>query len=143
MPKSFSVVFYYRKPRSAGNFSIEFLFNTIQQHLPAHIRQKTVIANRESNGLWNRVVNTVEAAFNQGDVNHVTGDVHFMTLLLKKRRTVLTIHDCGFMQHPSALARFILRLFWLQLPVASKWSATQVNGVCTAVSFWAAFQVTP
>ncbi len=127
MSKPFSVVFYYRKPRHAGNFSIEFLFNTIQQHLPSYIRQQTVTSKYSSNGLWNRIYNTVEASFRQGDVNHVTGDVHFLTLLMKKRKTVLTVHDCGFMKHPSAMARFVLRLFWLKLPVACSEVVTVVS----------------
>jgi glycosyltransferase involved in cell wall biosynthesis len=35
----------------------------------------------------------LEAPRFQGEVNHVTGDVHYLALLLRGRRTVLTIHD--------------------------------------------------
>jgi len=127
MPAPFTVAFFYRKPRAAGNFSIEFLFQHIQSNLPPHINTKTVVSSRESNGLWPRMANAVEAARQQADINHVTGDVHFLTLLMRKEKTVLTIHDCGFMKHPSALARTILRWFWLVLPVRHSRVVTVVS----------------
>jgi glycosyltransferase involved in cell wall biosynthesis len=127
MPTPFTVVFFYRKPRVAGNFSIEFLFQHIQNALPPHVRTLTAISRHESNGLWPRVYNALEASRRQGDVNHVTGDVHFLTLLMRKQKTVLTIHDCGFMKHPSAAARTVLRWFWLVLPVACSRVVTVVS----------------
>ncbi len=127
MPTPFTVVFFYRKPRVAGNFSIEFLFQHIQNALPPYVSTRTAVSRYESNGLWFRVYNTLEAAGRQADVNHVTGDVHFLTFLLRKRKTVLTIHDCGFMKHPSAVARTVLRWFWLVLPVARSRVVTVVS----------------
>ena len=59
----------------------------------------------------------LEAALRQGDVNHITGDVHFLALLMKKQKTILTIHDLGLLDHPSPVARKILKLFWVTLPV--------------------------
>jgi glycosyltransferase involved in cell wall biosynthesis len=58
-----------------------------------------------------------EAGRHAGDVNHVTGDVHYLALGLPGRRTVLTIHDCGFMSHPNPVMRRLLQWFWLDLPV--------------------------
>ena len=36
---------------------------------------------------------------------------------MKKKRTILTILDVGFMNHPNPIVRFILRIFWIVLPV--------------------------
>ncbi|MEO6916047.1 MAG: glycosyltransferase family 1 protein, partial [Chitinophagaceae bacterium] len=54
---------------------------------------------------------------NQGDVNHVTGDIHFATILLKKRNTLLTIHDCGMLSDSTGLKHQLLKLFWITLPL--------------------------
>jgi glycosyltransferase involved in cell wall biosynthesis len=70
-----------------------------------------------SQGFWKRLYISLEAIFRQGEVNHVTGDVHFLAIFLQKRKTILTIHDVGFMDHPHPLARKILYWFWLKLPV--------------------------
>ncbi len=36
---------------------------------------------------------------------------------MDKRKTVLTIHDLNFLNHPNLLAQFILKIFWLTLPL--------------------------
>lgn len=111
------VVFLQRKPREFGNFSVEFVFDSIRKNLPKDIEVLHHIVKYESIGFWKRFYITIEAAFNQADVNHVTGDVHFLTLFLKKKKTVLTVLDLIFMKNPSRLARIILKLFWVTLPV--------------------------
>src|SRR5258708_13779394 len=70
-----------------------------------------------SSGFINRVRIGIEARRYQGEVNHVTGDIHFITLFLKRKKTVLTIHDLGFLNHRFFLSRFVLKLFWLDLPL--------------------------
>ncbi|TDH21428.1 glycosyltransferase family 1 protein [Segetibacter sp. 3557_3] len=112
------VVYYYQKPRTLKNFSIEAYFKRVQHNMPHFIHDEAAVCGRVSNGLWPRIYNTLEAAFRQGDVNHITGDVHYIALLLKKRKTILTIHDCGFMNNKGAIARMVLRMFWLRLPIA-------------------------
>lgn len=69
----------------------------------------------------------MEAAFSQGNINHITGDVHFLALLLRKRRTIITIHDCGFMQHPSKIVRHIYLHFWLKWPIYHSGKITAVS----------------
>lgn len=116
-PDKISVTFFHRRPRRVGNFSIERVFDTVRAHLPLYINSTKHILSHESKGLWGRLRIVIEAARNQADVNHITGDVHFISLLLNKRKTVLTIHDVLFMEHPNRLARWLLYLFWLKLPI--------------------------
>jgi len=59
----------------------------------------------------------VEAMFRQGDVNHITGDIHFLSYLLCRRKTILTILDCGFAGKESGLKRNLLRYLWYVLPI--------------------------
>ncbi len=53
----------------------------------------------------------------QGDVNHVTGDVHYLTLLLDPKRTVLTVHDLVMVGRLRGLARLVFWFLWYWLPV--------------------------
>ena len=116
--KPLKVVFFHRKPRGL-NFSVEVLFEEIRKCLPKSIQPVVSTATYTSNGLWKRLYIAIEAAKREkwGDINHITGDVNFIGLFFKKRKTVLTILDVGFMNHPNPLARFILKLFWIVLPV--------------------------
>jgi glycosyltransferase involved in cell wall biosynthesis len=106
---------FMRRPL-AGVFSLERLFEDVRSHLPADI-QVTVCANRfESRGVFRRVCDALRARRHRNEVNHVTGDVHFLTLLLGRRRTLLTIHDCVSLQRARGVNRWALWLFWYWLP---------------------------
>lgn len=121
------VVFFHRKPRPSENFSIEAYFDEIRNNLPGEIKYKVSISKYYSNGFVKRLYNMIEANRRQGQLNHITGDTHFLAILLKRKRTILTIHDCGFMKHPSKLARFMFQLFWLRLPIACSEVVTAVS----------------
>ncbi len=56
------------------------------------------------------------APCHQGDVNHVTGDIHFITYLLNKKRTILTLHDFVTLERLRGLKRWIFWLLWYWLP---------------------------
>lgn len=54
----------------------------------------------------------------QGDINHITGDIHWACLLLNKNKTVLTIHDnVGVRSYQSKIKKNLYLLLWLYLPV--------------------------
>lgn len=110
------VVFFQRKPISTHK-SIEFIFEDVRERLAGKIRGVKKIFSFESKGILNRLYIMFEAYFNQGDVNHITGDIHFATLLLPKKKTILTIHDCGILATTSGVRHLILKLFWFKLPL--------------------------
>lgn len=121
-----NITFYQRKPHP-NHFSIEKVFQGVREHLPENVRSRVAISRFFSTGFFKRLYNALEAQHRQGNVNHITGDVHYLTVFLKKKKTVLTIHDCGFMNHSSLVARIILLWFWLKIPV---WR----SGVVTVIS---------
>jgi glycosyltransferase involved in cell wall biosynthesis len=53
----------------------------------------------------------------KADIYHVTGHVHYIALVLPKNRTVLTIHDLGFLHTRKGLRRAILKKLFLDWPV--------------------------
>ena len=110
------VVFLNRKPRPAGNFSIETIFRLVAAHLPADIVPIWHEAPCYSNGVRQRLRNVLDARRHQADINHVTGDTHYLALGLSGRRTVLTVCDCVFLNHPNRIYREFLRKFWLEYP---------------------------
>src|SRR5580765_4709814 len=112
------VTFYYRKPRTVGNYSVEFIFRDVSERLKNFISVRSSISRYESKGLFKRIYNAIEAVFRQGDVNHITGDVHFIGVLLTKRKTIQTILDCGQLKASAGLKHFILKYFWFTLPIS-------------------------
>ena len=109
------VTFYHRKVLP-GHFSVEGYFRDVRNHLPADVEWTSATSRFTSTGVLRRVYNIVEAPFRQGDINHITGDVHFLTYLLEKRRTVLTILDCGILHRKTGVERELLRWLWYAIP---------------------------
>jgi len=111
-----NIVHFQRKPRKLGNFSVESYFNTIRDLAPRDIDIRLKISRFESKGIFQRLYNIIEAFFLQGDINHITGDVHFLTLLLKRKKTILTVLDCGMLKQVSGFKLNFLKYFWFTLP---------------------------
>ena len=109
------VVQFQRKP-FPGSYSVERLFRDVREYLPPTIQCKVVVSKFLSKGLLRRVFNIIEAAFHSTDVNHVTGDVHFLTLLLPRRRTLLTVLDCILLTELSGWRWWLFWLLWYWLP---------------------------
>lgn len=110
------LTFFHRRPQGA-NFSIERLFADVRAVMPEEVNAKVAVSRFPSTGLWGRVYNLIEAAFRQGDVNHITGDIHYLALLLRKKRTLLTIHDLVSVHRLSGLRRRVFLFFWYWLPI--------------------------
>jgi glycosyltransferase involved in cell wall biosynthesis len=125
--KRIHVVHFQRRPIADISFSVETYFETVRANLPPDIRTSVEILRFTSRGILPRVYDAIRAATMQGEVNHITGDVHFLALVMNRKRTVVTVHDCAFRENPSRIRRLVLSLFWYHLPL--RWA-----GTVTAVS---------
>lgn len=109
-------VFFFRRPNAPWHHSIEELFGTIIRAMPSKVEAANYIMKKNSTGLWNRIFNTIDAALHQGDVNHITGDVHYIAAFMRKHKTILTIHDLRILQSGSKLKIAVIRFFWFTFP---------------------------
>lgn len=73
----------------------------------------------DSKGVINRLKNLWFTYKNRGDINHVTGDIHFIVFALPRDKTILTIHDCGTVLRLRGLKLLFFTLLWLKWPC--KW----------------------
>lgn len=110
------VTHFSRKP-PLGAFSIERVFADIRAAMPGEVAVKEQMNAHFSRGMLQRLQDAWAARRHSSQVNHVTGDVHYLTFFLPKKRTILTIHDTVMIERESGLKRLILWLFWLWVPV--------------------------
>lgn len=116
---------FLRRPRPGENYSVERLLDSVVAALPADrydVRRR--VCPFESKGLIRRLALIIWAACRQGDVNHITGDVNFLALLMRRSRTLLTITDSASMQRLVGWKRWCYRIAWLWLPI---WRAGRVT----------------
>lgn len=106
--------FFERYP-TEGQISIEKLFSVLYRQLEDQNIKFKVIKNpfplkQLGKAMW-------FFKKNQGDVNHITGDIHWACLLLDKNKTVLSIHDLVGLYQYTGLKRYLYYLLWVYLPV--------------------------
>lgn len=110
------VVYYHRKQGLPGCFSIERLFQDVRRALPPDMNATTVYCSFHQ-GVLGRLANMIMAVFQQGDINHITGDIHYLDFFLCRRRTILTIHDCVSLERSNGIKHLFFLLFWYWIPV--------------------------
>ena len=111
------IVFFLRKSFKNGNYSIEKVFRIINANLSSKLTTEIKVSSFHTRGFLKRFFNSIEAIFHQGEVNHITGDIHYIAFFLKKNKTVLTIHDFSILRRSSGIKYFIYYYFWYYLPI--------------------------
>jgi glycosyltransferase involved in cell wall biosynthesis len=110
------VTFFQRKPLPIHK-SLEYIFEDVRNRMPDYIDCVTKVFRYFSRGIFRRLYIMWEAYKFQGDVNHITGDIHFAAILLQRKKTMLTVHDCGMLLRPDKVKRWFLQFFWFTLPL--------------------------
>lgn len=107
------VNFFERNP-AEGQISIEKLFSVIKKELGRkNIICKTFINPYPLSKFYNAL-----AFFrkNQGEITHITGDIHWAALVLNPKKTVLTVHDLSGLYQYKGIKRFLYYLIWIYFP---------------------------
>lgn len=109
-------IHYFFREFHQHQISIEKLFDTIINEV-----NKNNEVSRYTNPNPFTILGCIQTLFyfrkRQGEINHITGDIHWSCLLLDSNKTVLTIHDLVGLQQLSGLKKQIYFLFWVYLPV--------------------------
>ena len=100
---------FFKKTTGALN-SFERLFEDVRANLSKPVVFKVKYLRFYSQGIFPRIMNIFYVSKNSGSINHITGDVHYITFLLNRKKTILTIHDCGILTEKKSIKQFI---FWL------------------------------
>jgi glycosyltransferase involved in cell wall biosynthesis len=103
--------------RKPGRFnSIEKVFQALIPNLSrsATIETRTLPAGT---GILGIILNLLFFKTGTADVHHITGHCHFIGLKTPPERTVLTIHDLGFLNRRKGLRGFLIRKFFLEWPL--------------------------
>lgn len=111
-----NITHFMRRPGPRA-FSIERLFQDIRNHLPNTCKVRVYQCENYSKGIWPRVQNIFGAYRNQNQINHITGDVHYLSYLMDKQRTILTIHDLVLLTRLKGIRWCVIWFFWYWLPI--------------------------
>ncbi len=111
-----------------GFHSVERLFEDLRERLrDTDIHVQVRINDSLSTGLLPRLRDAWAARKAQRQVNHVTGDVHYLAWFLDPARTILTVLDCVGLSRLKGWRRQIFKFFWYTLPVARSHYITVIS----------------
>ncbi|WP_269542315.1 glycosyltransferase [Cerasicoccus fimbriatus] len=119
------VTFYYRKQGCA--FSIEQVFSDVRVALPSEIEQNAYFCRHRvasPRAMWE---NCQRAKKHRGDINHITGEVHYLALTLPRRGLVLTIHDTGDTNAFTGWKKRLFEYLWYSGPIKRASAVTFIS----------------
>ena len=112
--QSLNVTFFSR-PITQGQNSIEELFKGIINTLATVISARHKFLPGKGGSPWVIIKNSLFAFRQKGLLNHITGDVHYLAIVLGKS-SILTIHDIGSALNNNRFKRLYIFILWFWLP---------------------------
>lgn len=107
--------------------SIEKVFRQVAESLPGEEFETGFEQLPHGNSVSGILRNLLKYRPARADVYHITGHIHYMALRLPPERTVLTIHDLGFLHTSKGLRRWALKKLFLDWPVARMRYVTAIS----------------
>jgi len=113
------IVYLIRK-KNKDYFSIEKVFSEVSSYAAlihsvriVHLPQKGVSILNILYAIFLRL------RFRRNSVFHITGDAHYISLVMPRKKTLLTVHDSVFLRRYTGIKRIALRKLYLDWPL--KW----------------------
>lgn len=131
---SIQIQYFYRKP-DPQRHSIEKLFAVIRSHISKKYIQTEAFVPFYSNSIRNLLGNMLFAYKMRKQINHITGDIHYVALFLPGKRTLLTIHDIEVLNRTKGIRHMFIKRLWFVIPawrvqlvsVISEFSASELR----------------
>ena len=85
---------FIRKPVQDEHFSVEnFYFELFKNFKDRNIEIKFKICPLISKGIFNRIYLCIWAFFNQGSINHICGDINFISIFMNRHKNYSDAFD--------------------------------------------------
>lgn len=117
MTGSRPTVLLLMRKESRGYYSIERLFECLEPFLSDSFQIRIVRVPCQSSGFLRCARNLVFTARQRADIIHVTGDIHYCALAIRRSRCVLTIHDFCLLDRMAGVRRRMFSMLWYSLPL--------------------------
>jgi len=109
------VTYFFRKPRPQYH-SIERVFGLIIDNLSEEITPTVYKLSGGEKGFFSRIKALWEVRRNRGFINHITGDISYIALVLPKKRLIITFHDLESLERKDGIRSKVLKWFWVVVP---------------------------
>lgn len=110
------ITYFHRNPSSG--YSIGKVSRTYISEIEKIENVQHVYMPVSKADLWSILKNIMYAYKyrNSEGINHITGDVYYLAFVLPRKRTIITLHDIGYLENLRGWKHYLYKLFWLYLP---------------------------
>lgn len=119
------VTFFYRQQHCA--FSLEQVFADVRGALDPSLEQSEFYCPHRGASPRKMWENCQRALRHAGEVNHITGEVHYLAMALPRKGLVLTIHDTGDTNQFTGWKRHLFRWLWYEWPIRRASAVTFIS----------------
>lgn len=107
-------IHYYFRNKQAG-YSIQTVFQTIINQINKFRSTRNTYLISPYAGLIAIIKNCTYAFKRQksGEINHITGDVHYLLFVLKKKSTIVTVHDIMYYHYLKGIKKFLWKILYI------------------------------
>jgi glycosyltransferase involved in cell wall biosynthesis len=114
---------FYNRPINIGH-SIEAVFNILKEFFTDEVEYSDYYCTTKFKRLWSFYL----ARYHQGDINHITGDIHTLALFINPKKTLITVHDIGrYERDLRGIKKKMVKLIWLKLPLSRVSAITTIS----------------
>ena len=108
---------FMRKPVKGIHFSTENFYSELFKNFnDKNFEIKFKTCPLISRGILNRIYLSFWAFFNQGSINHICGDINFISIFMNNNKTINTFLDFYSMRRLKGLKKLIYYIFWIKIP---------------------------
>ena len=123
--KKIPVTYFHRYPVE-DYVSIEHIYSIVRAELAHSIDAKVHVSKYPGKGILKRIHSIIEAGFKQAEVNHITGEIHYLIFLMRSSKTILSIHHF-LIPNRNPIARLIVWIILWYLPLKKAKYVTAVS----------------
>ena len=105
---------YFFRNNKAG-FSIGTVFKTIVNEAEKYIEISSFYLPSPSASILSILQNGIYALHksHKGEINHITGDAHYLLYFLNSKKTIITVHDIMYYSYLSGIKKKIWKFLYI------------------------------
>ena len=124
----YNVNIFIRKKSLSNHHSVERFANTLKViKYKKEFKINILKCPVSSKGFFKRLYLVFWSYFNQGDINHILGDVNFISILMDKKKTINTFLDCRLLDKFAGLKLIVYKYLWFKIPIIISKKITYIS----------------
>ncbi len=105
------ITYFFRHPKVG--FSIQRVLQTVNIEVSEICKIEEWFLPSSKSSFLSMFINGRFASIHQGEINHITGDAHYLLFFLSRKNTIITVHDIMYYSYLTGIKKKIWKLLYI------------------------------